>query len=81
MRRFAGPGLLPRQRGNVLADALAGVSDVERVIARAGTVLVEPKVDWRYYWLVLDGEIIAERPESDGSYTLAGNFAGRRRFW
>ena len=55
-----------------LAEALAGVSDVERVTARAGTMLVEAKADWRYYWLVIDGEIIAERPESDGSYTLAG---------
>jgi signal transduction histidine kinase len=55
-----------------LTEVLAGVSDVERVTARAGTVLVEPKVDWRYYWLVLDGEIHAERPEADGSFTLAG---------
>jgi signal transduction histidine kinase len=55
-----------------LAEVLAGVSDVERITARAGTVLVEPRVDWRYYWLVLDGEIHAERPEADGSFTLAG---------
>jgi signal transduction histidine kinase len=55
-----------------LAEALGGMSNLERVTARAGTVLVEPKVDWHYYWLVLAGEINAERPESDGSYTLVG---------
>src|SRR6185503_14481929 len=55
-----------------LTEALAGMSNLERVTARAGTVLVEPKVDWHYYWLVLAGEINAERPESDGSYTLVG---------
>jgi signal transduction histidine kinase len=57
----------------VLSEALAGGSDVERVTARAGALLVEAKADWHYYWLVLDGEIRAERPESDGSYTLVGN--------
>ncbi len=56
----------------MLNDALAGVSDVERVTVRADTVLVEEKADWRYYWLLLDGEVNAERPEADGSYTLAG---------
>jgi signal transduction histidine kinase len=55
-----------------LTEALAGTSDVERVTARAGTVLVEPKADWRHYWLLLDGEVRAERPETDGSFTLAG---------
>lgn len=55
-----------------LSDALAGTSDVERVTARAGAVLVEPKADWRYYWMVVDGEIRADRPEIDGSFTLAG---------
>lgn len=54
-----------------LTEALAGASDVERVTARAGSVLVEPKAEWRYYWLILDGEVRAERPETDGSFTLA----------
>jgi signal transduction histidine kinase len=56
---------------DTLTEVLAGVS-VERVTARAGAVLSEPKADWRYYWLVLDGEIQAGRLETDGSYTLAG---------
>lgn len=55
-----------------LTEALS-VADIERVTARAGAILLEPKADWRYYWLVLDGEIRAERPETDGSFTLAGS--------
>jgi signal transduction histidine kinase len=54
-----------------LTEVLTGAS-VERVTARAGTVLMEPKADWRYYWVVVDGEIQAGRPETDGSYTIAG---------
>lgn len=57
---------------DILADTLAGVSNVERITVRSDTVLVEAKEDWLYYWLLLDGEIHAERPEADGSYTLAG---------
>jgi signal transduction histidine kinase len=53
-------------------DALGGVANVERITARAGTVLMEPGKPWHSYWLVLDGETRAERPEQDGSLTLAG---------
>src|SRR5215469_6445711 len=56
-----------------LNEGLAGLSDVERVTARAGTVLVEAGEDWRYYWLVLDGETRAERIEPDGARTLIGS--------
>src|ERR1035438_4432246 len=52
--------------------ALGGVVGVQRVTARAGAVLMEPGKPWHYYWLVLDGETRAERPEQDGSLTLAG---------
>jgi len=45
---------------------------VDRVKARAGTVLAEPGGQFRTYWLVVEGEIRAERPEKDGSRTLAG---------
>jgi signal transduction histidine kinase len=55
-----------------LTEALAGVDSVERVRARAGAVLVDPGQEWRFYWLVLDGETRAERSEPDGSRTLAG---------
>jgi CRP-like cAMP-binding protein len=45
---------------------LRGVDRVERVQAKAGAVLVEPGQLVRFYWLVLEGEIRAERPEPDG---------------
>jgi signal transduction histidine kinase len=56
-----------------LRTALADGPSVERVFAPAGAVLVRPEEDRRYYWLVLDGETRAERPEEDGSLTLAGS--------
>jgi signal transduction histidine kinase len=53
-------------------DALRGLESVERVAAHAGTVLAEPGQTLRSYWVVLEGEIRAERPEPDGSQTVAG---------
>ncbi len=35
-------------------------------------MLVEPNEPWRYYWLVLQGETYAKRPEADGTLTLVG---------
>jgi signal transduction histidine kinase len=51
---------------------VSGVDQVDRVVAKAGAVLAEPGLALRFYWLVLDGEIRAERPEQDGSRTTAG---------
>jgi signal transduction histidine kinase len=55
-----------------LLDELSGVDSVERVRAEAGTVLVDPAQPWSYYWLVVEGEVRAERPERDSSLTLVG---------
>jgi len=52
--------------------ALAGVGVVERLRVPAGAELASPGDALRSYWLVLDGEVRAERPEPDGSRTLAG---------
>jgi signal transduction histidine kinase len=49
-----------------------GVDTVERVKVKAGGVLVEAGEALRFYWLVLEGEIRAERPEPDGTRTLVG---------
>lgn len=49
---------------------LPGVERVERVTAQAGAVLVKAGEPWGSYWVVLEGEARAERPESDGSFTL-----------
>jgi signal transduction histidine kinase len=59
---FAGTGL----------SQLRGVERVERLTAKAGTVLAEPGQPVGGYWVVLEGEIRAERPEADGSLTLVG---------
>jgi signal transduction histidine kinase len=53
-------------------DAIGGVEQVERVTVRAETILVEPNAPWLYYWLLLEGETRAERPEADGTCTLIG---------
>ncbi len=52
--------------------AIAGVERVERVTVKAGATLVEAGQPWLFYWLVLEGEIRAERPEPDGTLTLVG---------
>lgn len=56
-----------------LEEALAGVSSVERITIRAGGTLIEPEKPWLYYWVVLDGEMRAERLEADGSWTIVGS--------
>ncbi len=56
----------------VLKKALAGVDTVERVTAKEGAVLQKPGEPWHFYWLVLEGETRAERPEKDGTQSLAG---------
>ena len=53
-------------------DSILGVEKTERVTAKAGTMLVEPGAPWLYYWVVLEGEVRAERPEPDGTWTLGG---------
>ncbi len=61
-------------------DVLSGVDRVDRVTAAAGTVLAEPGQELRSYWVVLEGEMRAERPEADGSRTVAGVVAAGEGF-
>ena len=71
-------GALPQTR--IFAEtpfaAIAGhgrdIDRVERVTVKAGATLVEAGEPWRFYWLVLEGEIRTERPEPDGTWTLVG---------
>jgi signal transduction histidine kinase len=53
-------------------EGLFGVDQVERVTAKAGAVLVQPGEARLSYWLVLSGNIHAERPEPDGSLSTVG---------
>ena len=50
---------------------LRGVPEVERIVAPAGSILVQPG-DPLSYWLVLSGSMRAERIEQDGTRTLVG---------
>ena len=45
---------------------------VEIVRAPAGAILIEPEQPFDYYYVLLEGETEAERPERDGSRTLIG---------
>lgn len=64
------------RQSKVFADTgvekLAGLAQVDRVSAEGGTILVEAGEGQLWYWLVLDGELRAERPEQDGSITPLG---------
>jgi signal transduction histidine kinase len=53
-------------------DALSGVAEVELVNAPTGAVLIEPGNPFRYYWVLIGGEIRADRPEQDGTCTTVG---------
>ena len=62
-RAFAGPGS---------ESYLESLTSVDRVTVPAGAVFTEPAEPWRSYWVVLEGETRAERPEPDGTWTLVG---------
>jgi signal transduction histidine kinase len=49
------------------------IDRIDRVTARAGAVLVEAGEPWSFYWLVLEGETQAKRPEPDGTWTMVGS--------
>jgi len=53
-------------------ESLPGIDRIDRVTAPAGSVLVEPWQTVRSYWVVLDGEVRADRPEPNGTRTTVG---------
>jgi len=69
---LAGSLLQTRVFAGTPPESLLRIRHAERVTAKTGTVLVEPGEDWLYYWVVLQGEATAERPEQDGSLYLVG---------
>ena len=64
--------LLTRPFSGASANELRGVDRVERIVAKSGAVLLEPGEPFGSYWVLLEGETRAERPEADGSRTLVG---------
>jgi signal transduction histidine kinase len=72
LRDLAGDLLKTQVFSGTSFESLDRVKRVERVTAKAGTVLVEPGQEWLYYWVILEGAGRAERPEADGTFTLIG---------
>jgi signal transduction histidine kinase len=56
----------------VYIEALRGVATVERVVAAPDAELVSPGELPRFYWIVLSGEVRAERIEPDATRTTIG---------
>ncbi len=65
---------LPRTRlfAETPFNEIGGIDLVDRVTAKAGTVLIEAGMPSNFYWLLLEGEVGAKRPEPDGTSTLVG---------
>ena len=53
-------------------EGLQGLDKVDLLTIPAGAVLAEPGDVSSYYWVVLRGEMMAERVEADGSHTCVG---------
>jgi signal transduction histidine kinase len=73
---------LPRTRlfAETPFSEIGGIDQVDRVTAKTGAVLVEAGEPWKYYWLVLEGEVCIKRPESDGTWTPVGIIHGGEGF-
>ena len=61
-----------RPFGETNFEELRAIERVDRVTAKAGSVLVESGDVSLSYWLVLSGKILTERPEPDGSLSMVG---------
>ncbi|HZB88824.1 MAG TPA: ATP-binding protein [Terracidiphilus sp.] len=53
-------------------EDLGGVDSIERIRIPAGATLAEPGDPIDSYWIVIEGEMHADRPEPSGPRTLAG---------
>jgi signal transduction histidine kinase len=53
-------------------EALKGLERAELVRAKAGAILAESGQQERSYCVLLEGEVRAEKPEKDGSWTATG---------
>jgi signal transduction histidine kinase len=61
-------------------EGLQGVDHVDLVTVPAGGILAEPGDPSSYYWVVLQGDMRAERIEADGSRTPVGAAAAGEGF-
>jgi signal transduction histidine kinase len=51
---------------------LEGFGSVERIIVPAGTIISKPGDAVAWYWFVIEGEVVADRIEPDGSTSSLG---------
>jgi signal transduction histidine kinase len=72
-RDLAGALSQTRVFAGVTADALQRIERVERITAKAGTTLFDCGEPFRFYWVLLEGEIRGERQDSDGMWTHAAS--------
>ena len=61
-------------------EGLQGLNYLDLVTVPAGGILAEPGDPTSYYWVVLRGEMLAERLEADGSRTLVGHASAGEGF-
>src|SRR6185437_4924761 len=59
---------------------LPRIERADRIAAPAGAVLVEPGTPWDSYWVLLEGEVRAERSEPDGTWTLIASVTAGEAF-
>ncbi len=57
---------------DVMPEQLSSLSDVELVHMPANGTILDPQAPVRAYWVVLEGEVVADRVEQDGSLTRIG---------
>ena len=55
-----------------VTEVLPGVEHLDRVKVQARTPLLLPGERCEFYWVILEGEIRADRPEPDGTWTMVG---------
>jgi signal transduction histidine kinase len=64
----------------VKAEDLDCLGEVEVMEAPAGAVVLEPGWPDLYYWVLLEGELHATKPETDGGTTLLATWKGGETF-
>lgn len=55
-----------------VVSSIQDVGPIDLITLSAGTELAAPDSATRFYWIVLSGEVHAERPEDDGTRTVIG---------
>jgi len=65
---------------NIKEQDLDCIGEIEVLDAPAGTVLFSPGETHLYFWVLMEGEIRATKPEADGACTLLGTLKAGETF-